>query len=175
MHSAPPSWPSGWRLARQSRRPILRQTKAAGSDEPSLAQQQPQDQDDHNQDSDLVDGIHVLNRQLHCGRHGTRSSCRTNRRAITASLTSPLRAARFSRSATWRQVLCWRRSAGRRPSRARMSPSVCSVAMVGILSGRGSLRDQSGRARGTLLTAQLHILIGEAPLKESSVCAAAPV
>jgi len=46
-----------------------RPTTAAGSVEPSFAQPQPQKQDDHNHDSKFVDGIHVLNRQLHCGRH----------------------------------------------------------------------------------------------------------
>ena len=70
----------------------------------------------------------------------------TKRSEVTASLMSPPRAASCSRSATWRQVLCWRRSAGRRLSMARMSPSVRSVMMVGSFSGRGSLRDQSGRA-----------------------------
>jgi hypothetical protein len=31
MHSAPPSWPSGWRLALQSKHPIPRRTRATGS------------------------------------------------------------------------------------------------------------------------------------------------
>ena len=31
MHSAPPSWPSGWRLALQSKHPIPRRTRAIGS------------------------------------------------------------------------------------------------------------------------------------------------
>jgi len=38
--------------------PILRRSTVAGSGEPSLAQRQPQNQDDHNHDSGFVDGIH---------------------------------------------------------------------------------------------------------------------
>ena len=40
----------------------------------------------------------------HCGRHGTRSSCRTSRSETTASLMLPPRAALPRQVATWRQV-----------------------------------------------------------------------
>jgi len=88
----------------------------------------------------------------HCGRHGTRSSCNAKRSDTTTFSILPPRAAAASWSATWRQMCCSRRSAGKwRAISSRTSASVFSVITVGILSGRGNGRDQFERGNAILL------------------------
>src|ERR1700720_2808847 len=82
----------------------------------------------------------------HCGRHGTRSSCRTSRSETTASLTLAPLAALLRQVATWRQVSrLW--PLGRQMTLYELPhmASVLSVVTVGIFSGRGNGRDQFGR------------------------------
>ena len=78
-----------------------------------------------------------------CCRHLIRSIMNTIRNADTSSAISPPPAAACNRSATCSQVCRSRRSFGRWLISVRASASVRSFMTVGMVNGRGSLRDQS--------------------------------